>query len=525
MKKIIFSIFGLFFIVFSALAQQLPNRYLQDVSSSFQVTKDVVFSTNIPTVKSFNLFGNKLANEDSYGQVKTTLKMNIYRPTNDTLSKRPVIIFAFGGGFVNGSRTEKSMTKLCEAFAKRGFVTATIDYRLGMNISDKELSKRAVYRALQDGRAAVRFFRKNASNYGVDPNQVYISGHSAGAFLAYQSVYLDRDSERPTSTRSYFGRADLGGLDAIGDNKTYSNRSLVSGKADGVMGFAGALGDLSYIENSSEVPGVYFHSSNDNTVPYNSGEPFSIISWLPGFNLPTVYGSNQMNNRANIVNAEHNFYSYTNRGHNVHFDGSNLYSDITPYGSQYFYDKLLKPNQITLNGTINPCQNCPAQNYTASGTAFYYDWQVTGGTITNRNPYSNAVTVSWNSTATTRSLSVTPYSRQLARGTTANLQGTAIRLSDSQIIANSTVFSDSNVTIGPNPFSEMVEVTISNEYKGAIELLAFDVSGRIIAQRKILKKEGIITENFTSEFKTSGLYFIHVISENNETVIKKIIKK
>ena len=57
MKKIIFSIFGLFFIVFSALAQQLPNRYLQDVSSSFQVTKDVVFSTNIPTVKSFNLFG------------------------------------------------------------------------------------------------------------------------------------------------------------------------------------------------------------------------------------------------------------------------------------------------------------------------------------------------------------------------------------------------------------------------------------------------------------------------------------
>lgn len=289
-----------------------------------------------------------MANEDSYGDVKTTLRMNIYRPSNDTLTKRPVIIFAFGGGFVNGSRTESSMIKLCEAFAKRGFVTATIDYRIGMNIGDKELSKRAVYRALQDGRSAVRFFRKNATSYGIDPNQIYISGHSAGAFLAYQSVYLDKDSERPASTRNYFGRADLGTLDAIGDNKTYSNGSTISGKANGVMGFAGALGELSYIENSSDVPGVYFHSSNDNTVPYNSGEPFSAISWLPGFNLPTVYGSNQMNNRANSVNASHAFYSYTNRGHNVHYNGSNLYSDITPNGSLYFYNNFLKPTQSTL---------------------------------------------------------------------------------------------------------------------------------------------------------------------------------
>ena len=524
MKKTIYSFLGVLFIVLNTLAQPLPNRYQQDIFSSFQVTKDVVFSTNIPTVKSFNLFGNRLANEETYGDVKTTLRMNIYRPSNDTLTKRPVIIFAFGGGFVNGSRTEASMVKLCESFAKRGYVTATIDYRLGMNIGDRELSKRAVYRALQDGRSAVRFFRKNAAAYGVDPNQIYISGHSAGAFLAYQAVYLDKDSERPASTRSYFGRADLGGLDAIGDNKTYANGALVSGKANGVMGFAGALGELSYIENSSDVPGVYFHSSNDSTVPYNSGEPFSYISWLPGFNLPTVYGSNQMNNRANTVNANHAFYSYTNRGHNVHYNGSNLYSDIVTNGSQYFYHTFLKPNGITLDGYSSICSTCLTQNYTAVGNAFYYDWQVTGGTINYSNPLDNRITVTWDRSATNKSITLTPYSRALARGTTINLE---VSINSRRMDSNElkTAMVSSNILVAPNPFKDNLTVTITNDFQGEIEIVIYDVTGRIIKQKKILKNEPTLIDNLGDVFQNSGLYFMQISNNKDEPTIHRIYKQ
>ena len=404
-----------------SFGQPLPNRYLEETTPTYQINSGVTFSTAIPTIRTSDLFGNKLANEESYGQIRTTLKMDIYRPSNDNLTKKPVIIFAFGGGFVNGSRTEGSMRRLCEAYAKRGFVTATIDYRIGMNIGDEELSKRAVYRAIQDGRSAIRFFRKNAAVYGVDANQIFISGHSAGAFLALHCAFLDKDSERPASTRNFLGRLDLGGLDAIGDSKTFSDGTLVNGKPNGVLSFAGALGELTYIENSADVPTAYFHSSEDNTVPYNSGEPFSTLSWLPGFNLPIVYGSNQLNIRSGAVGANRTLFSYNNRGHGVHYTGSNLYSDIAPRGSQFLYDTKLKPGNVTISGNVSVCATCPAQTYTATNSAYYYDWQVTGGTFINRDPLSNTVTIQWNQNALVRNLQVTPYSLQLARGNATSI--------------------------------------------------------------------------------------------------------
>ena len=492
---------------FHAFSQQLPNRYLEETTPTVQVTKDVVFSNNIPTVKSTNLFGNKLANEDSYGQATVTLKMDIYRPSNDNLNKRPVIIFAFGGGFVNGSRTEASMVKLCQAFAKRGYVTATIDYRLGMNIGDKELSKRAVYRALQDGRSAVRFFRKNADAYGVDANQIFISGHSAGAFLAYQSVYLDKDSERPASTRNYLGRADLGGIESIGDNKTYTDGSLVSGKANAVMGFAGALGDVNYIEGSSDVAGVYFHSSDDNTVPYNSGEPFSSLSWLPGFNLPTVYGSNQMNTRAGNVGASRTFYPYTNRGHGVHYNGSSLYSDIAPRGSQFFYDNRLKPSNVTISGSNSVCATCPSQVYTATNSAYYYDWQIVGGTFVTRDPLSNSVTVQWTSSATIRKLTVTPYSRQLGRGVAANLDVNVNRLP----IAKNNL----------DAITDFTNIDLNNYFSDPEgQVLSYKITSSSDALAKVNQSNNMLTINRMANTNTD--ITIEVTDGSNCTLIKTL---
>jgi acetyl esterase/lipase len=528
MKKILI-ISALVLLNLSVSAQQLPNRYLEEITQNITVTKDIVFSTNIPTVRTTNLAGYKIANEDSFGKVKVTLKMDIYVPNGNTLDKKPVIIFAFGGAFMTGERTNESMVALCEAYAKRGFVTATIDYRLGMNVTDQELSRRAVYRALQDGRSAVRFFRRNAATYGIDPNKVFISGQSSGALLALHCTYLDKESERPESTRATNGRPDLGTLESMGDNKTYANGTLVNGRPNGVMSFAGALGDENYIE-PNDIPAVYFHSTEDNFILYDRGEPFRFLSFIPGFNLPILPGSKPLTERSTSVGTVNTLYTYNNRGHQVHYENKkNLYSDIAPRGSQFFYDKLLKPSNVTISGTTSVCATCLTQSYTATNTAYYYDWQIVGGTFVNRDPLSSTVTVLWNSTGVGRQLKVTPYSRQLARGTMTSINVNVTNAVAARIenAITSTIKSDSNtinINVSPNPFKEKLNIALIGNYTGQIEMLLYDSTGQILISKSTSKESDSLLEFMTTDYLKSGVYYIKIVSKDNQQ-IKRVLKQ
>jgi len=309
----------------------------------------------------------------------------------------------------------------------RGFVTAVIDYRLGMNVFDDALSMRAVYRGVQDGRSAVRFFKADAAGanmFRVDPNQIYIGGHSAGAFIATHNAYLDLETERPASTyiwpqgcglfdASICWCQDQGCLDCVGDNQTFN------GQAKAVFSLAGALGFTSYMETENDPKIVMFHSSDDETVPYISGQPFSNISDLiVGFDLPDVYGSWTMKQRADLIGLQSRFNSYDTRGHGVHeATSTSLYSDIVPEISNWFFIQLLQPGAHTITGPKYVCSSELVQTYhTEQNLANYYHWEVTGGIILNENPSLPYVTVQWYLNAPEHIVKLTPYSITDARG-------------------------------------------------------------------------------------------------------------
>lgn len=102
-----------------------------------------------------------------------SLALNIARPKAET-GLRSAILCIHGGGFRAGKR--ESYDALCMKLAEKGFVAATITYRLA--------PKHQFPAAVHDSKAAVRWLRANASKYKIDPAKIGVTGGSAGGHLA-----------------------------------------------------------------------------------------------------------------------------------------------------------------------------------------------------------------------------------------------------------------------------------------------------------------------------------------------------
>lgn len=101
-----------------------------------------------------------------------TLEMDIYRPKG-VWGQLPAVVCIHGGGWANGNRINHQ--KVAQAIAERGYVAATISYRLS--------GEAPFPAAIHDCKAAVRFLRANAGEYGIDSAHIGAIGLSAGGHL------------------------------------------------------------------------------------------------------------------------------------------------------------------------------------------------------------------------------------------------------------------------------------------------------------------------------------------------------
>ena len=125
--------------------------------------------------------------------------MDIYEPANDTLDRRPVIIFAHSGAFSLEVKEADDMVDLAIASAKRGYVAVSMNYRLHLNILSSYSGERAVYRGVQDASAVIRYLREYHEQLRIDPQEsIFIWGSSAGSFIGLHLAFCD-ESERPGS--------------------------------------------------------------------------------------------------------------------------------------------------------------------------------------------------------------------------------------------------------------------------------------------------------------------------------------
>jgi hypothetical protein len=288
MKKL-YSILSILLFASTVFAQldTTGGRYCREIFSTVTTTSNITYGS-----------------ATTWSGGTQTLVMDIYQPTGDVAATRGLIVWAHGGSFIGGARTDQDVTSLCNHFTKMGYVCCSIDYRLGMFPIDSNNASKAVMRGVQDMKAAIRFFRKDAATtntYKIDPMFIFAGGSSAGAFMALHSAYIDRVSECAPWLQTNINA--LGGLEGNSGNPGYSSN------VNAVINLCGALGQANFVETGN-IPFVSMHGTNDQTVPYGH----ALLS-ISGFPIMVVDGSGAINPRAVSVGVWNPFYTWNGADH------------------------------------------------------------------------------------------------------------------------------------------------------------------------------------------------------------------
>ena len=272
-------------------------------------------------------------------------EMDIYMPEGDTETNRPVIIYMHGGSFYLGDKSMTDCVDFCESFARRGYVCASINYRLSNMFSfllSQDVQLETVLKAVSDAKAAVRFFRKdvaeNGNTYAIDPETIFAGGYSAGAVIAIHQGFISDITELPANIQNL--TVSIGGtIEGNSGNNGYSS------EISGIISLAGGIHDFTWI-NSNESPIVSAQGTNDNTVNYYCA---------PALNNPAVVnlcGAGEIHPQADLVNLHNDKLIFGGEGHSWAASG-NSNSQFTQ--SLDFFSDFLFP--------LLPCNNINSSFY------------------------------------------------------------------------------------------------------------------------------------------------------------------
>ena len=275
-----------------AQSQTQPERYKEILFDSLVVTKDV-----------------------RYGPLPVHL-LDFYAPqASDGERARPLVVYIHGGGFKNQTKIGSFQTRVCTTLAKRGYVAASIEYRLTKDIPDTTAYMEAMMRGLQDAKAAVRYFRLNAKMYHIDPNRIYATVSSAGSIIALHMAYLDS-----ANVPLWIRWENVGG-----SFEGSSGNPGASSDIQAVINCWGAIGDTSWM-TGKKVPVYSVHGQTDTTVFYERVPSYKCFK----------YGSKHISAAAQRLGLAFGDHIFPNTGHTLDNDAAKQFEAIEEF-SKWLY--------------------------------------------------------------------------------------------------------------------------------------------------------------------------------------------
>jgi len=382
--------------------QDFENSRYQDTLFTVEETNDIPYAN---VLGFWSELGDETAVSDKIFQMGDAitefpleLHLDVFRPQSDTLQKRPLIMLVHGGAFYFGSKDDKSITQWCKHLTSLGYVTASIDYRIGFLPTMTSIG-RAGYRAVQDAHAAMRFLVSHHEEYGIDTSMLFVGGASAGAITVLNLAFMTNET-RPEYTHSGFLKPDLGDIDTCG------NAIKTDFRIKGIIDMWGAMPDTTLLHGHN-IPILAFHGNADDIVPYDYDYPFGIAGILKTLLVEKMFGSSCIVDRAVKLGHKAQLVTFEGYKHSPHVEPKTKeFNDnffiIQDMMSDFFYDIIVPEKPVITQEGLNYYSLYP-QPLTTS-------WSVEGGIILYER--ENFVEVAWIKNAPRRSITASatmPY--------------------------------------------------------------------------------------------------------------------
>lgn len=307
------------------------------------------------------------------------LRLDLYQPTGDVLTERPVIVMLHGGAFIMGDKGTSTISELAENFARKGYVVAAINYRIGFNPASKSSLERSAYRAVQDARAALRFLSYNAGDYRIDSDCIFLAGSSAGAITSLNAAFM-KEEERPESTRGNIWQLqkDLGGLDE--STNTYQDTYTIRAVAN----LWGAVHDTNLIDREEKIPVMSFHGDADKIIPFDYNFPFSDLDTSVTSNIVSkMFGSQYIHKRLMNQGIHSELVIFPGAGHEPQTEAGNysrVMDTIITRTTDFYLKALFNFPEIKGPGRVVAKALLPSYSVPDQKDVSCY-WQVKGGKI------------------------------------------------------------------------------------------------------------------------------------------------
>ena len=298
------------------------------------------------------IYGRVLRNGSETERMDLT--MDLFVPKDGGQVARPLLVAFHGGEFLNGDKRDTTLVEWCRYFASLGYVAASIDYRQGYFRNVRETDD-AMYKALKDANAAVRFLLKRDSLF-IHSERIFAAGADAGGITAMNLAYM-REENMPEI------------IQEEGDSTIVTHQSLLRGfDVRAVANLWGAIPDTAILHNA-KIPVISFQSKEDPVIPYGAGYPFedpekeiedgfdllrSIFESIVSIFLPEVerhpfremYGAGVIHRILKKYGVVNELHAYDGVRHNLFFGEDGLidypvYDEIKEQAASFFASKMV----------------------------------------------------------------------------------------------------------------------------------------------------------------------------------------